>query len=82
MKFKTLVLFFFTVVISLHPQSFRNVHGNYTIDDIQKNISFDIFVERSLYEEGEILPIYFRIKNNGYESFRFYLDQKYGSSFF
>ncbi|MFN3604097.1 MAG: hypothetical protein ACK4UJ_05240 [Leptonema sp. (in: bacteria)] len=80
MKFK----FLFLICIgfySLYPQSFRNVHGSFTLDDIQKNIDFDIFLERNLYEEAETIPIYFRVRNVGFESFRFYLEQEYRTSF-
>ncbi len=81
MKLLRAICFVFFIMNSLNSQSFRNVHGNYTIDDIQKNIFFDIFLERNLYEEGEIIPVYFKIKHIGYESFRFFLDQDYRSSF-
>lgn len=80
MKYKFLLIFF-TFIFSIQSQSFRNVHGSFTIDDIQKGISFEIFLDRNLYEESEIIPIHFKVKNIGYETFRFYLQQDYKKSF-
>lgn len=80
MKYKLLFVFFI-FIFSIKSQSFRNVHGSFTIDDIQKGISFEIFLDRNLYEESETIPIYFKVKNIGYETFRFYLQQDYNTSF-
>jgi len=52
-------------------RSQRNVHGSFSIDDIQKNLFFDVETERNLYETSQKIPIKFIVKNVGYHTFRF-----------
>lgn len=76
------IIFFLFYSISLFSRSERNVHGNFTIDDIQKNINFSIKLDKNLYYFDDIIPIHFTIRNKGYHAFRFYINQQYGESFF
>ncbi|GIX40769.1 MAG: hypothetical protein KatS3mg129_0502 [Leptospiraceae bacterium] len=50
---------------------------------IFKKIYLFIFkLKRNVYELNEKIPIQFVIRNQGYKTFRFYLDQNFGNSFF
>ncbi|MCS7204080.1 MAG: hypothetical protein NZ853_00110 [Leptospiraceae bacterium] len=77
--FLFLMVFF---VFSLFGRSTRNVHGKYTIDDIQKHLVFQIQTERNLYQANELIPVSFQIQNQGFLSFRFYVNQKFTESFY
>lgn len=77
-----IILFIITSGELLFSRSYRNVHGNYTIDDIQKNLLFSIDLDQNIYELNQKVPIKFKIKNIGFKTFRFYLDQNFGNTFY
>ncbi len=82
---KRLVIFLLLILSLLQKseaRSQRNVHGSFSIDDIQKNLFFDIESERNVYETNQKVPIKFIVKNIGYNTFRFYVDQNFGNTFF
>jgi len=84
MKKKLIIILFIILNFSqkTEARSQRNVHGSFSIDDIQKNLFFDVETERNLYETSQKIPIKFIVKNVGYHTFRFYVDQNFGNTFF
>lgn len=77
-----MIILVFLINFNLIARSERNVHGNYTIDDIQKGIDFRIKIDTDTYYHEDLIPVHFIIRNLGYHAFRFYINQQYMESFF